>query len=193
VQVGGATTCRRNIILGNSFSAGGSVATIQIDAGASIFDTAVAFNVYSSVAVGIVNNTTTGNGSYIFEPNGNNITITGNTAGTRRHEIKNRRNSGAGDNAEYRASAVDGAVQAVVRAALASPNAAELGSTTDTIVNLICNSIVGAQLRRESQIGSNETALMLRVDRTGTKTLSTVSIGAPDSGGAGFKVLRVAN
>lgn len=41
--------------------------------------------------------------------------------------------------------------------------------------------------------GNDETALLLRVDRAGTESVSRVSIGAADSGGAGFRLLRVPN
>ena len=41
--------------------------------------------------------------------------------------------------------------------------------------------------------GDDETALLIRVDRGGVETVSRVTIGAVDSGGAGFRLLRVAN
>ena len=41
--------------------------------------------------------------------------------------------------------------------------------------------------------GANEAALLLRVDRAGVVGFSRVSIGAVDSGGVGFRLLRVAN
>lgn len=40
---------------------------------------------------------------------------------------------------------------------------------------------------------ANETSLLTRVDRSGVLSFSRVSIGAADSGGAGFRLLRVTN
>lgn len=51
----------------------------------------------------------------------------------------------------------------------------------------------GAEAMRLSDPGNDETVMMLRVDRGGVETLSRVTLGAADSGGAGFKALRVAN
>lgn len=49
------------------------------------------------------------------------------------------------------------------------------------------------RLQVNETVGANETCILIRVDRAGVKSTSRVSIGAADSGGAGFKVLRVPN
>jgi len=186
------TTARRNIISGARFIAGGSTASVQIDAGANIFDNVVAFNTYASPTVGIVDNSTANN--FIFEPQQNDIDLTRSTAGTVLHRIENQRNVADGDNAEYIAAAANGSVEAFLRAATAtSGNRAQFGSSTNTQVDFLVNDVEAASLYRDISIGSNTTALLIRVDRSGTKTLSQVSIGAADSGGAGYKVLRVEN
>lgn len=187
------TTARRNIITGTHFILGGATASVQIDNNANIFDNIIALNNYTSPTIGIVDNTVSPQNNYIFEPQQNDIFMRRNTVGTVRHEIRNSRNVAAGDNAEYMASAANGAIKAILRAATPGTNSVQIGSATDQIVDLLVNEIIALQGRRDISIGSNETALMIRVDRSGAKTLSTVSIGAVDSGGTGFKVLRVVN
>lgn len=41
--------------------------------------------------------------------------------------------------------------------------------------------------------GADQTAILIRVDRAGVKTVDRVVLGAADSGGVGFKALVVAN
>ena len=50
-----------------------------------------------------------------------------------------------------------------------------------------------AQVQISEPSTSDDTILLLRVNRGGSTSLSRVSIGAADSGGAGFRLLRVAN
>jgi hypothetical protein len=54
-------------------------------------------------------------------------------------------------------------------------------------------SLGGTEHLRLATPASDETGLLIRVDRSGAQSLSRVSIGAADSAGAGYRALRVAN
>lgn len=49
------------------------------------------------------------------------------------------------------------------------------------------------RFERDLQMAASDCSMWLAVNRSGTITLSQVSVGAPDSGGTGFRVLRVQN
>ena len=49
------------------------------------------------------------------------------------------------------------------------------------------------QLSSDSDVASDETALLIRVNKGGTFSLERVSLGPVDSGGVGYRVLRVPN
>lgn len=57
----------------------------------------------------------------------------------------------------------------------------------------VFNSDESVEMLRTSEPASGVVGVLLAVNRSGTTTLDTVTIGSPDSGGAGFRVLRVAN
>lgn len=59
------------------------------------------------------------------------------------------------------------------------------GSTTTTV-------IYGLSFYRGA-LADTETAMLLRVDAGGVESVRPVTVGPADSGGAGFRVLRVAN
>lgn len=65
------------------------------------------------------------------------------------------------------------------------------GTSADGLVTAKCGTTTTAQL--SSAIADTETALLVRRNVGGAFSLQRVSMGAADSGGSGFKVLRVAN
>jgi hypothetical protein len=132
-------TARRNVVSGARISSGGTVASVQIDNGANIFDNVVALNTYSAPAVGIVDNTVSPQNNYVYEPQQGNLFVRRHTTGTLRQEIRNSRNIASGDNAEYLASAANGAIKAVLRAVTATTNVVQFGSDTNQNVQIIRN------------------------------------------------------
>ena len=52
---------------------------------------------------------------------------------------------------------------------------------------------VGNMLQIEDAGAHAETAMLIRVNRNGTKSMDRVLVGAPDSAGEGWRILRVAN
>ena len=60
-------------------------------------------------------------------------------------------------------------------------------------LSLFADSDEQVRFERESQMAFNDASLWLKCNRSGTITLSQVSIGALDSGGSGFRLLRVPN
>lgn len=72
-----------------------------------------------------------------------------------------------------------------------------LQSVNDTngrsFLSLIADGQERARFERDAQMASNDCSMWLAVNRGGTITLSQVSVGAEDSGGVGFRLLRVPN
>jgi hypothetical protein len=83
----------------------------------------------------------------------------------------------------------DGAVATPGFAFLSDPNTGMYRSGAD-VLDLAMGGAIGAEL---SAPADGQTALLLRRNVGGSFTLQRVSMGAADSGGAGFKVLRVPN
>ena len=63
--------------------------------------------------------------------------------------------------------------------------------TSNTAVQLYSSGAISVQA--DYPFGASQVGALLAVNRAGTVTLSRVEIGAVDSGGAGFRMLRVAN
>lgn len=63
--------------------------------------------------------------------------------------------------------------------------------TSNTAVQLYSSSAISVQA--DYPFGASEVGVLLAVNRAGAVALSRVYIGAPDSGGTGFRMLRVAN
>lgn len=183
---------RRNIILGTRFLAGGTNASVRIDPGPEIHSTVVLGNTYSAPAVGIVDGSLPGSDSYVLDPQANAFIARRGQPGTMRWEVRNTHRA-AGDAAELKASADDAAVQGVLRAALAGSGVVQLGSATNHDAELIANGRPQLRVSRAAELGDGGTAVLLRVNRGGTTSLEPVTLGAPDSAGAGFRVLRVRN
>lgn len=66
-------------------------------------------------------------------------------------------------------------------------------SDANTPLAILNGTTTAAQLTTDAGIADANTALLIRRNVGGTYTLQQVSMGAVDSGGAGFKVLRVPN
>lgn len=133
------TTARRNIVMGARIISGGSIAAIQIDNNANIFDNVIVGNTYSAPAIGIVDSTVSPQNNYIDEPQQGTFFIRRQQTGTLKWEIRNSRNIANGDNVDILASAANGAVQGVLRAATGAPNNIQIGSATNQDVNIIRN------------------------------------------------------
>ncbi|HEX8909753.1 MAG TPA: glycosyl hydrolase family 28-related protein [Anaeromyxobacteraceae bacterium] len=183
---------RRNVILGTRFIGGGTNASVRIDPGERIHATVVMGNTYAAPAVGIVDDSLPGSDSYILEPQANTFITRRAQPGTARWEVRNTHQA-LGDAAELRASADDAGVQAVLRAAIEERGLVKVGAATDQDVEIIANGRPQLRVSREAGIARGGTALLLRVSRSGTTSLEPVTLGAPDSAGAGYRVLRVRN
>lgn len=60
-------------------------------------------------------------------------------------------------------------------------------------LSLLADGVERVRFERDLQMASNDANIWLAINRAGVITLDQVSIGAVDSGGAGFRLLRVAN
>ena len=95
-----------------------------------------------------------------------------------------------GNGATATASGTGGAV-AIGASASAANGQAVLGSTAFPLEFRVIAAAAGERLRVDATATAGQTALMLYdVDNN---TLERVTVGAADSGGAGFKVLRIPN
>lgn len=60
-------------------------------------------------------------------------------------------------------------------------------------LSVLAETVEQLRFERDTQMAFNDVSLHVRVNRAGVITLSQVSIGAVDSGGAGYRVMRVPN
>lgn len=183
-------TARRNIIANNSISAGGTTASVQIDSSATIFDTIVANNAYAAPAVGIVDNSPVGSGSYIFEPQQNLVRIRRTQTGSVQWAITNMRQNGAATDLAELLLTSNG-LSSAVRAG--ADGTLTVGSTTNNNFSVMTNGATSATFVRDAALTTGNAGLLIRTNTAGTLRLDQVSVSIPDSGGTGFRTLRVPN
>jgi hypothetical protein len=185
-------TARRNVIVGNSMSGGGTTpAAVFIDNSATILDTMVAFNAYAAPAAAIQNSAPLGAGTHIFEPSINVFQTRRTQAGSVQWNINNMRQAGAATDLAELLLTSNG-LSASFRAG--GDGILSIGSLSNSNFAIMTNG-AGSQAAflRDAAITTGITALQLRTNPAGVLRLDQVSVGAVDSGGTGFRVLRIPN
>lgn len=151
-------------------------------------------NHYSGCTNNIVNNTLANRTLTIDEPSiGYVLRQYGEVGVGNKFELYDIR-SATGEGSYFQATGNQGAYKAVLRAYNdGTLTGAFVGATTNHRAYLLANNEPNVGVQRKADMSSGETGLLVLVNRAGVFSLDPVTIGAADSGGAGYKVLRVPN